>query len=336
MRLCSVPKESDASIKPWPEWTGWIPSLIAETAKEAGFTYTLQLSSSSATTAYGASDKEVVFAKTRTNETTQTFGSTEQGGFGTGPPNVHWAGAYVTAPRLDSFEMTASFATAPLSLMVKKHPPHWSSRLKTIVQPINYQLWVVVLVFIAVAAVWSLIIRRNNSGSLKGQHDENGEAVLFDPCSVDAFQDAIYRSIMSFLVQDLWPYKKVQGKIFAMGWTFWVLIITTAYTANLARYLSADSYSLKPSSILQFLSHSPGGSPYKACVLEGSAYAKFLQDSPKYGSIRQYPCKGLGAMVTGNEREHMAEFNVPLSGLANGDCDGIIERHMVSASFCLP
>ena len=36
-------------IKPWNEWSGWIPEMTKETAKVSGFTYTLQLSSSKCT-----------------------------------------------------------------------------------------------------------------------------------------------------------------------------------------------------------------------------------------------------------------------------------------------
>ena len=133
-------------IKPWEEWGGWIPEIIKETAKVSGFTYTLQLSSNECTYCYGASDKEVIFGKTRTNQTTSTFPIAERGGFGIAPPDVHWAGAYITTKRLDAFDMTDPFLSAPLSLMVRRASPDWNTRFFAVFRPFTNHLYITIVV----------------------------------------------------------------------------------------------------------------------------------------------------------------------------------------------
>jgi len=67
---------------------------------------------------------------------------------------------------------------------------------------------------------------------------------------------------------------------------------------------------LTPSSLAEFTEPT---SPYKACVLENSAYAAFLKSSPLYGSIKQVPVPGLFKMG---------------DALNAGLCHGIIEREI--------
>ena len=137
----SVRDRAGAPIKPWQQWTGWIPEIIKETAAASGFTYTLQLSSSENTYAYGASDKEVIFNRTRTSAVTSTYAEADQGGFGEAAPDVHWAGAYITTKRRDALEMTAPFHTAPLSLAVLKQGPGVWSQAGSFLQPFSLDLW---------------------------------------------------------------------------------------------------------------------------------------------------------------------------------------------------
>ena len=95
-----------------------------------------------------------------------------------------------------------------------------------------------------------------------------------------------------------------------MTWSFFALIVVAAYTAKLAVWLSFYHPILVPTSFAQMVHEN---SPYRACLLDNSAYSKFLKASPKYKSIVQVGKKNLHAMV---------------EGLVNGDCEAIIERGM--------
>ena len=87
-------------ILPAEQWSGWIPEVIRECSKLSGFTFSLQLSSSKATTAYGASDSEVIFGRVRSPHNGVEYAKEDKGGYGKSTPDVHWAGAYITHKRL--------------------------------------------------------------------------------------------------------------------------------------------------------------------------------------------------------------------------------------------
>lgn len=109
----------DGTITEWQKWSGWIPAMIAAVAEEAGFTYSLQLNSGTNTKSYGQSDKDLQSGVFREEANKDTFNEKDQGGFGSGPANINWAGAYITTSRLEASKETAPFYTAPLSLLIR-------------------------------------------------------------------------------------------------------------------------------------------------------------------------------------------------------------------------
>jgi len=297
----------DMPIKPWQEWSGWIPEMIKETSKMSGFTYTLQLSSNKNTYAYGASDREVVFNKTRTNDTTSTFPVAEHGGFGVSPPDMHWAGAYITSKRRDALDMATPFFTAPLSLVVLQQEQTIWGQAGSFLQPFNAKLWALILgmAFFAGFVYMALEETAENGGRFEGAAFKTQRSFWY------SYADSMYMSGVSMATQlESFDPTNALGKIFVLMWSFWCLLVITAYTANLAAYMIATKPILTPSSLAEFIEPS---SPYKACVLENSAYAAFLKGSPKYGSIKQVPKPGLFKMA---------------EALVAGDCHGIIEREI--------
>ena len=135
------PFNSSSEMLPEAQWDGWIVDVISETAKAAGFTYTLHLNMGN-TFSYGAAVNAVVD--------------------GDGKFDMYWAGAYITTSRLASAVMTTPFHTAPLSVIV----PHrdtdsvssiWKS-MSYIFLPFEETLWICVLgviIFSGVAYAFS-------------------------------------------------------------------------------------------------------------------------------------------------------------------------------------
>jgi hypothetical protein len=257
-----------SSILPWQSWSGWVPEVIRECSVKSGFTYTLQLSSANATTAYGASDKEVIFGRSRSPE--NSYALQDQGGYGhTGPdgkrsiPDVHWAGAYITHKRLDSLHMTAPYATAPLSLLVMAHDKQWFHKMASVVQPFSTSLWVVFFCSIFVAAfVFIYLEGEEASGMFRGKASKSKRHYR------KAVEASLYKSLVSFGGLDAWEPQTVLGKLFIMVWSFWVLVIVVAYTANLAAVLVAEQRIITPSAMGEFLSPT---STHRVCVLADSA-----------------------------------------------------------------
>jgi hypothetical protein len=199
-------------IKPWEEWGGWIPEIIKETAKVSGFTYTLQLSSNECTYCYGASDKEVIFGKTRTNETTSTFPIAERGGFGIAPPDVHWAGAYITTKRRDALDITSPFFTAPLSLAVLKQEPSIWGKAGSFVQPFNAKLWALILGMGFLAGVIYMFLEETSGN---GRFD--GEAFSSQRAFWYSYGDSMYMSGVSMATQlESFDPSTALGKIFVV------------------------------------------------------------------------------------------------------------------------
>jgi hypothetical protein len=138
-----VVRDNDGKVLPdYRDWSGWIPATIHRLSEEAGFTYTLQLNSGGAnkTTSHGESDKDLVHGtKTRHAHLPSQVGRTY------GEPDVHWAGAYMNWKRLDATHMTASFHTAPLSLLVKAETKTWRDKVFLFAEPFTPNLWLSIL-----------------------------------------------------------------------------------------------------------------------------------------------------------------------------------------------
>jgi hypothetical protein len=292
------------------KWHGFVISVLEEVAKNASFTYTLELADYSAkgSKGYGKADEHMLANKS----------------------DIFWAGAYINSKRINNTLMSAPYSNLPLSLLVLSKKESWHDKMWSVVpcfihfvvyvlllcytscrttfSPFAWDLWLSIFLLTCLSGFFFLLLEGRTANSV----DFKGTAcVSFFSMANNSFH-SIFRAFSSLLQIDGWTPSTVSGKIFLLFWSFYCLVIIAALTASSAAKLAASA---EGQSLYTFAHFVAGKKVLKkgACLLANSAYANFLANHPRYKYIVHVPKASLAEMK---------------EGLLRGECDGIIERQI--------
>jgi hypothetical protein len=285
-----------------PQWDGWVVEIIEHLSKAAGFSYSLQLPSGNRTGGkrnYGAADRDL------------KWGNPEDGT----TPTVMFAGAYITVPRLADSYMSSAYATQPLALLTKTPETTLSNVMWTWTTPYTGRMWYTVLIVCVMASFTFHSYIEEDCAALVswikhlwGIEDGAGDGGV-RPTWMERVGE--FGGIMTASIKcAVWKPKTPEGRVFTITWSFCGLILVALYTANLASCLVNFEIEISPASFEQVI-QSNGN--IRACVLEGSAYAGFLNQTEPYNKIVQVPIPDLSGMA---------------EALQDAQCECVIERQM--------